>query len=96
MAVSRIQRAVFEPRGLRFGDFSSFASRVECRFTNPVVAALDEYGVPLQLGAKIARALGETEDLDVALANLKELRIDELPLDEFERELLTDAKAFLP
>lgn len=33
MAVSRIQRAVFEPLGLRFGDYSSFASQVECLFT---------------------------------------------------------------
>jgi hypothetical protein len=96
LAVSRIQRAVFEPRRLQFGDFSTFASQVECFFRNPVAAALDEYGVPLQVGVKITKAVDETEDLDVALARLKELRIDKLRLDDFEKELLTDARVFLP
>ncbi|MEN6371841.1 MAG: DEAD/DEAH box helicase [Armatimonadota bacterium] len=96
MAVSKIQRAVFEPIGLEFGDYSSFASQIECFFENPVAAALDEYGVPLQVGVKITKLIGETEDLDVALAKLKKLKVDDLGLDEFERELLADAKVFLP
>lgn len=96
MAVSTIQRAVFEPRGLLFGDYSTFASQVECFFKNPVVAALDEYGVPFQVGVKITEALGETDDLDAAIAKLKELRVDQLGLDDFETELLTDAIEFLP
>jgi hypothetical protein len=95
MAVSRIQRAVFEPRGLEFGDYSIFASQTECFFTNPVIAALEEYGVPLQVGVKITDALGETDDLDAGLAKLKHLRINELGLDDFERELLVDARGFL-
>lgn len=96
MAVSKIQRAVFEPRGFRFGDYKAFSSQVECSFKTPVAAALDEYGVPLQLGVRITLALGETSDLDAALIKLKELRIEELGLDDFETELLTDAKEFLP
>ncbi len=96
MAISSIQRAVFGPLGLPYGDYSTFASQIECFFKNPVIAALDEYGVPLQVGEKIVRYLGETEDLDVALAKLKELKVEELGLDRFERELLIDAKMFLP
>lgn len=95
MALSRIQRAIFEPRGLPFGDYSSFASQVECYFKNPVAAALDEYGIPIQVGTKITEALGETEDLDTALAMLKKLRLENLNLDEFEKDLLSDAKVFL-
>jgi hypothetical protein len=95
MAVSRIQRIVFERLGLPRGDFSSFASQVECLFRNPVIAALDEYGVPVQVGLKIISRL-RTDDLDTALSNLKVLQLDGLGLDDFERELLTDAKAFLP
>lgn len=96
MAVSRIQRAVFEPLGMQFGDYSTFASQVECFFKTPVAAALDEYGIPLQIGVKITKALGEADDLDATLAKIKKLEIDGLGLDEFERELLTDAKMFLP
>lgn len=95
-AVSTIQRAVFEPLGLAFGDFSTFATQVECFFRNPVAAALDEYGVPFQMGIKVSEALGETADLDAALAKLKGLSIEGMILDDFERELLSDAKAFLP
>ncbi|HRP94842.1 MAG TPA: DEAD/DEAH box helicase [Rhodocyclaceae bacterium] len=96
MAVSRIQRTVFERMGLPFGDYSGFASQVECLFHTPVVAALDEYGVPLPMGVKISNALGETDDLDAALAKLKRLRGSRLNLDVFETELLRDAKAYLP
>ena len=92
MAVSRIQRAVFESLGLPFGDYSTFASQVECFFKNPVVAALDEYGVPLQVGIKITDAIDETEDLDAALAKLKRLNIDGLNLDDFEKDVLADAQ----
>ncbi len=96
MALSRIQRATLEPLGLPFGDYSVFTSQVECFFKSPVVAALDEYGVPLQVGVKITDALGESENLDAALAKLKDIRLDQLGLDDFEKELLTDARGFLP
>lgn len=95
MAISRIQRAVFEPLGLPFGDYSTFASQVECFFKNPVVAALDEYGIPMQIGIKISDAIGETDDLDAALARLKQLNVDGLALDDFEKSLLSDAQAAL-
>ena len=96
MAISSIQRAVFGPLGLPFGDYSIFASQVECFFKNPVIAALDEYGVPLQVGEKIYKFLGEPEDLDAALKKLKVLKVEKLGLDDFETELLNDAIMFLP
>ncbi|MEN6331021.1 MAG: DEAD/DEAH box helicase [Smithella sp.] len=95
-AISNIQRAVFEPQGLPFGDYSNFILQVECLFTTPVIAALDEYGIPRQVGVKIANLLGETENLDSALLKLKALNVKTLALDDFEKELLADAKEFLP
>lgn len=95
MAVSSIQRAVFEPLGLRFGNYSTFASQLECLFRNPVVAALDEYGIPVQVGSKLSAALHEPDNLDAALSMLKEISMD-VRLDAFERELLEDALQFLP
>ena len=95
MAVSSIQRAVFEPLGLRFGNYSTFASQVECLFRNPVIAALDEYGIPVQLGSKLSAALHEADNLDAALLMLRDHRID-IRLDPFERELLEDALQFMP
>lgn len=91
MAVSRIQRAVFEPRGLPFGDYSTFASRVECVFTNPVAAALDEYGIPLQVAIRVVQAIEEPSDLDNALTKIRRFNFSNLDLDEFERDIFDDA-----
>ena len=96
MALSRIQRAVFESRALPFGDYVAFASQVECLFYDPVVSALDEYGVPCQVGVKIVGALGHPADLDVALDRMRVLRVNQLGLDTFETDLLEDAIQFLP
>ncbi len=92
MAVSRIQKAVFDPLGLPYGDYSIFASQIECLFKNPVVAALDEYGIPLQLGERLTTLIKETADLDTALLRFRRLDIDNLNLDPFEKEVLSDAQ----
>lgn len=92
-AISRIQAHVLQERGFPSGEYQSFASRVECLFTNPVVAALDEYGIPMQLGEKVQGLLGTTNDLDQALANLS--RIDATAvrnISSFERHLIVDAQ----
>jgi hypothetical protein len=95
MAVSRIQRAVFEPRGLPFGDYSFYASQVECVFQSPVLATLDEYGIPLQMGIRISGRLKETVDLDSALVKLRDLKLSGLGLSDFEKEILSFAQAAL-
>jgi hypothetical protein len=80
----------------RGGDYSGFASQIECLFTNPVVAALDEYGVPIELGLKLLRFIRTSTDLDLALANLSKVDVASIPgLSGFERELLEDAVSAL-
>jgi hypothetical protein len=95
MALSRIQQHILGSLGLRTGNYAYFSSQVECLFRNPVVAALEEYGIPMQVAERIQSILGTTNDLDVALQNLRRVNINQLPLDVFERELLEDAKQYL-
>ncbi len=95
MALSRIQQAVLSRLGLEAGDYATFASQAECLFRNPVVVALDEYGVPLELAEKIQPQLGTTDDLDLALRRLKGMRLDRLSLTAFEREILEDTQKSL-
>jgi hypothetical protein len=96
MTLSRIQAHVFERMNRRGGDYSGFASQIECLFTNPVVAALDEYGVPIELGLKLLRFIRTSTDLDLALANLSKVDVASIPgLSGFERELLEDAVSAL-
>ncbi len=95
MAVSRIQDHVLGALRLPTGNYSYFASQVECLFRNPVVAALDEYGIPLQVAERIQQVLGTDKDLDLALLNLKQANLKKVRLDAFERELLEDAQRAL-
>lgn len=92
MATSRIQAHVFGSLSLPSGDYSSFATQVESLFRPPVLAALDEYGVPLQLAERVHRFLRTTDDLDVALAQLKALDLASLRLSDFEKRILEDAR----
>lgn len=93
MAISRVQEAVLGRLGLPRGDYSAFSTRVECFFQTPVVAALDEYGIPLQVAAKLKPHLASEGDLDSALFSLAKLDLRLVPLDEFEREIVEDSRA---
>ena len=95
MAISRIQKSVFISRDLPFGDYSSFASQVESLFKNQLACHLEEYGIPYQIGEKVVRTIRE-DDLDSALEKIKRLDLSEMRLDEFELELMNDAKSYIP
>lgn len=91
MAIQTVAHEVFTRRGLKPGDFSAFAARVETFFLSPLVAPLDEYGIPIDLTRKLLPYI-DGLDLDAALATLLGLDVDGLPgLHEFERKLLKDA-----
>lgn len=95
MALSSIQQHVLSQLGLPFGDYSSFAAQSESLFRTPVVAALDEYGIPIQLGERLKNLLRTKDDLDIAIDALRSLDGTKLKLGPFETELLNDAKSAL-
>lgn len=95
MALDRIQRSVFGRMRLPPGDYSMFATQVENCFVPAGIAALEEYGIPLQVGQRLSAALGEPGTLDSALAALRTLRIERIPLAPFERALVDDARRFI-
>ena len=94
MALSRIQNVIFLDADLPPGEYSAFASQVEHLFAPAGIAALDEYGIPLQVGLKLAPQLGEAEDLDTALARLRRVDVARTELSAFERQLVEDAQRF--
>ena len=95
-AVDTIQRVVFKGAGKAPGDYAWFAQRVEHLFQNPILMALDEYGLPVQLGKKLSASLQtDAGDLDVALAQLALIPIGELGLSRFEREMLLNVQTEL-
>lgn len=94
MCLHRIQKHVLGKKGLPHGDYSLFAARIECLFATPVVSDLDEYGLPFELALELRAHLKTTNDLDVALANLKSIVPTDrrLKLSPFEWELIRYAQ----
>lgn len=95
LGVSSIQAHVLSNLHLPIGDYSTYAAQLENLFKSPVIAALDEYGVPTQVAEKLAPLLRTTDDLDAALARLKELDLSTARLTLFEREIVKDAQTGL-
>ena len=92
-AIGRIQDAVFSKRSLPTGDYDQYASLVERLFLNPVVVALEEYGIPLPLARKLETHLGGERDLDAALLRIRALDLDRVSVSPFERSLIEDARS---
>lgn len=88
-AVNRIQSEVMTRHFRSPGDYSFFCGQMESLFMNPVIVALEEYGVPLQLGEQIVPLLGNPQTLDEVLAELAKRRVTDLSgLTGFERALV--------
>ena len=93
MTLQAVAHVVFVQRGLRLGDFSAFAARVESSFVSPLVAPLDEYGIPIELTKKLLHLI-DGHDLDSALDQLARIHPAKLShLHPFEKLLLSDAVA---
>lgn len=94
LALQRIQEEVFNSHNLAPGDYSFFATQIECLFTDPLFVALDEYGMPLQTADKIKDRL-QSDNLDDLLSKVKNLNVESLPLSDFEKELIQDIKTYV-
>lgn len=95
IALERIQAEVFGRLGLPVGSYATFAARVENLMLPPALAALDEYGLPLQLVTRLEPMLQSAGDLDAVLATLRTLDFKRLQLDPFEKNLLEEIQATL-
>lgn len=90
LALDAIQRKVFSHAGLVSGSYQFFASQVENGFLHHNLAALQEFGIPVQLALKLEAALEDLSDLDKVLTQLRRLNYDKLGLDPFEKRILRD------
>ncbi|WAG16571.1 DEAD/DEAH box helicase [Aeromonas hydrophila] len=90
MAVNKIQADVLAQRGIEPGDFSFFAEQLENIFLDPLLTALDEYGIPTQISTQIKNLILPSEHLNDLLAKLRALapRIERLQLTDFEKSLM--------
>jgi DEAD/DEAH box helicase/Helicase conserved C-terminal domain len=94
-ALERIQAEVFGRLRVSAGSYAPFAVRVENLMLSPALAALDEYGLPLQLVARLEPLLPGGSDLDSVLAALSRIDTARLRVSAFERRLLEEVRATL-
>jgi len=90
MALSKIQADVFTKKGIEPGNFGFFAEQLENLFHDPLLTALDEYGVPTQISTKFKGAILPSENLTQLLDKLRSwaLRIESAPLTPFEKNIV--------
>lgn len=90
MAVNKIQADILEKEGIEPGDFSFFAEQLENMFLDPLLTALDEYGIPTQISTQIKNLILPSEHLNDLLAKLRALapRLERLQLSGFEKSLM--------
>ena len=92
VSLSRIQTHILELKFGWSGNYSFFAARVEQLFSNRALVAMEEYGLPLQIGEKVGRHIDLSEDLDTALAQIREVSGVDCDLNTFEAEILEDVQ----
>jgi hypothetical protein len=90
MAVNKIQADVLGKKGIEPGDFSFFAEQLENMFLDPLLTALDEYGIPTQISTQIKSLILPSDNLNDLLAKLRALapRVGRLQLTSFEKSLM--------
>jgi hypothetical protein len=97
MALSRIQADVLTRlKRARPGDYTLLAARAESLFMPAGLYALDEYGVPAEIAAKLMRSTGPIEDVDQGLRMLATIDLDGMDLTPFERDLIDNVRRSLP
>jgi hypothetical protein len=94
-ALERIQAEVFGRLGMSAGSYIPFAVRIENLMLPPALAALDEYGLPIQLVTRLQPLLPAGADLDGVLAALRAFDTGRPGLSPFERSLLEEVQATL-
>ena len=90
MTLDRIINSVFKHLNIDFKiDLSVFVNEFENYFLPPAIAALDEYGVPIQIAEKYTSSIDESSTLDEALDMLH--RLDKSKLAGFHKAAITFA-----
>jgi hypothetical protein len=91
-ALDLIQREVFRQLGMVAGDYSFYGFQVENLFLPPELPALEEYGIPVQVGLKLRDRLSLDQGLDRAIASLMTLNLTRAGLSPFEQSIVDDAR----
>lgn len=95
MSLNSIANHILAKKGLPTGDFSYYASLVECYFTAPYVISLDEYGLPMQISLKVGKLINFEGSIDDSLLKLRTFNPENNKLSEIEKEFIYELKEYI-
>lgn len=91
-ALDRIQREIYTNMGLAAGSYEAYIGRVESAFKGKEYAALEEYGLPIQITQKLSTSIPLRDGLDNALRALKSIDPKRTSLNAVERVIFRRAR----
>lgn len=87
-----IQRDVLARHGAPVGDYAQYAASAESAFLPAPLAALDEYGIPLELARRLRALARGDATLDDVVERLRQIDPRRVQAPPFEVELLLQAQ----
>lgn len=91
-AADAIQKVVLRSLGWKPGEYEPYIGKLENLFLPYPLAALDEYGVPVELIRKLSGELADIEDIDPLLERFAEIDSGTLDLSPFETLIVRSAQ----
>ena len=77
-------------------DYSFYASLVESYFYPSYVVPFDEYGLPVQVTNKLRNKINFSDNLDVAIQQLKMVNVNTLGLKDIENDFIRNVQQYIP
>lgn len=76
-------------------DYSFYASLVESYFYPSYVVPFDEYGLPVQVTNKLRNKINFSDNLDVAIQQLKMVNVNTLGLKDIENDFIRNVQQYI-
>ncbi len=92
MILDSIQEYILRPKFGSAGDYSFFAANVESFFGKSSLIALEEFGLPIQIGEKVDAQISISENIDLAISQLRGYEYDQDIYTHFEKHIIEDVK----
>ncbi len=91
-AADAIQKVILPQLGWMAGDYEAYVGKLENLFLPYPLAALDEYGVPVELIRKLSPELNGIEEIDPLIERFGEIDPKSLQLSPFESLMVRSAQ----
>lgn len=95
LSLNQIANDVFGKCGYALCDYSFYASLVESYFYPSYVVPFDEYGLPVQVTNKLRKKINFSDNLDVAIQQLKMVNVNTLGLKDIENDFIRNVQQYI-